>query len=128
MSKYVIDSYAWIEYFEGSAKGRVVQKVILEKHEIITSAVTVAEVISRMKRKGFEVDDIYLALTNLSQIEDTHALDAKDVGLIHAELRSKVKDFGLADAFVLAVAHQHDAKIITGDPHFKHMKNVIFLG
>ncbi len=127
MSKYVIDSYAWIEYFEGSTNGSVVQKLIKEGHEVFTHAVTVAEIISRMKRKGFDADEIYSALTTLSKIEETTPSFSKEVGLIHAEIRRRIKDFGLADAFVLVLAQKYGAKIITGDPHFKGMKNILFL-
>ncbi len=47
---------------------------------------------------------------------------SKEVGIACAKIKKKIKDFGLADAFVLITA-----KILTGDPHFKGMNNVVYL-
>ena len=41
--------------------------------------------------------------------------------------RKKRQGFGLMDALLLAKAEELDAKLITGDPHFKGMRNVKFL-
>ena len=46
-------------------------------------------------------------------------------GMTHAEIRRKIKDFGLSDAYVLAAARKLNAKILTGDPHFKNMKEAL---
>ena len=43
------------------------------------------------------------------------------------EIRKKIKDFGLADVFVLLTARKLNAKIITGDPHFKGFKEAILI-
>jgi predicted nucleic acid-binding protein len=42
-------------------------------------------------------------------------------------LRKRIKDFGPADSFVLATAKVLKAKIVSGDEHFKNLKNVIFI-
>jgi predicted nucleic acid-binding protein len=38
-----------------------------------------------------------------------------------------MKDFGLADAYVLATARKLKSKILTGDPHFKGMKEAVLI-
>jgi hypothetical protein len=43
-------------------------------------------------------------------------------------MKKKFKDFGMMDAFLLAAAQQTSATIVTGDPRFKTMDNVEFLG
>lgn len=48
-------------------------------------------------------------------------------GLLHCEMRKTAKDFGLADAYVLATATRLESKILTGDPHFKPLKEVIMI-
>ncbi len=49
MSKYVLDSWAWIEYFEGSPKGERVKDIISDsRNEILTHSVSVAEIISKV--------------------------------------------------------------------------------
>ena len=38
-----------------------------------------------------------------------------------------IKDFGFADAFVLATARKLNSKILTGDMHFKSVKNAVLI-
>jgi predicted nucleic acid-binding protein len=42
-------------------------------------------------------------------------------------MRKTEKDFGLADAYVLATARQLKSKVLTGDPHFKNLKEAVML-
>jgi len=87
--------------------------------------VTLAEVLSKFIRNH---KDPILAL---KAIEDNSALEtvdtelAKLAGELHAEQRKKIRDFGLADAFVLATARKKSAKILTGDPHFETIPEAI---
>lgn len=48
-------------------------------------------------------------------------------GLLHFEMRKTLKDFGLADAFVLATARKLKSKVLTGDPHFESVKEAILI-
>lgn len=122
-----MDAYAWIEYLEGSSQGKRVQRMIQEGNEILTHTLTVAEVVSKISRKGLDGAAAYHALHALSRIITTDEDFSRDAGLLHAQLRPKIDHFGLADTFVLLLARQQGAKVVTGDPHFKSMKEVIFL-
>ena len=42
-------------------------------------------------------------------------------------MRKKFKDFGLIDSMILLTTRKLDAKILTGDPHFKGFKETIFI-
>jgi len=46
---------------------------------------------------------------------------------IHAESKETMKDFGLADAFVLASARCKSVRVLTGDPHFKDFSESVML-
>ncbi|MEK6951883.1 MAG: PIN domain-containing protein [Nanoarchaeota archaeon] len=128
MSKYVIDTYAWVEYFIGSEKGeRVKGYVESSENEIFTSIVTIAEITSITKRENRDAEKIYLKIMDLSNIYNLNKEFSKEVGLLHAEIKKKIKDFGLIDAFILLTARKLNAKIITGDPHFKGFKEVILI-
>jgi len=128
MSNYLMDSFAWIEYFIGSQKGEVVSKIVSNaNNHIFTSLVTFAEVISITERECRDVDLVYYSLLALSKFTGLSPEFSKEVGIIHAKTKKKISNFGLADAFILAAARQLDAKIVTGDPHFKDFKNVIII-
>ena len=125
-NRFVIDSWAWIEYFGGSKAGEQIKGYIEnEKNTIFTSSVTVAEVVSKFLRSRVNPHEAFSAMTSLSKIIIADAELAAFAGEVHAELKATMKDFGLADAFVLASARVQKAKILTGDPHFKSIKEAI---
>lgn len=125
--KYLIDAYAWIEYLEGSEKGKVVKNILNDNNEIFTLALTISEVVSRIKRKGLDAEAAAEAIQSNAKILDISAKAAKEAGVFHAEMREKISDFGLVDAILYTIAQAEEAKVVTGDPHFKGFKNVVFL-
>jgi len=123
MSKYVIDAYAWIEYLRGSRAGVKVKAVFEEENnEAYTCAVTIAEVVSKTAREGQDVEVAYKILLNNSQVVNVDEEVSRRAGLLHAEMRRSEKDFGLADAYVLATARRLKSKVLTGDLHFRSVK------
>lgn len=127
MSKHVIDAYAWIEYLDGTEAGRRVGALIENNDEIFTCAMTIAEVVSKVSRKGKNVKIAYDILLSNSQIVNVDEELSLQAGLLHCEMRKTLKDFGLADAYVLAVARTFNAKILTGDPHFRGVKEAVMI-
>ena len=124
--KCIVDSWAWVEYFEGDNK-KIKNIIENECNKIYTIGIAVSEIMSISKRKNKDVDEIFKALTSLSKIFESNILFYKEVGILHAEIKKKIKDFGLADTFVLATARILKAKILTGDPHFKKFKETILI-
>ncbi len=128
MSKYVLDSWSWIEYFEGSPKGERVKGIISDSgNEIFTHSISIAEIVSIAQRRGKDVNQIWAAITNNSKILETSAEESKDVGITHAKVKSKNRNFSLADAFVLEAARKLGAKVLTGDADFKNMADAMML-
>jgi predicted nucleic acid-binding protein len=126
--RYVIDAYAWVEYLIGSDVGAKVNEIIEKENvEVYTCAVTVAEVISKVARDKQDVEKAFDILLSNSQILNADEELSKKTGLLHAEMRKTEKDFGLADAYVLATARQLKSKVLTGDPHFKNLKEAVML-
>jgi predicted nucleic acid-binding protein len=121
--KYIIDAYAWIEYLIGSKTGEKVKSVLeAENSEIYTCAITVAEVVSKTARERENFEVAYDVLTSNSQVVCVDEEISKEAGVLHSEMRRTRKDFGLADAYVLAIARRTCSKIMTGDLHFKGVK------
>jgi predicted nucleic acid-binding protein len=128
MTKLVVDSWAWMEYFEGSpVGGRVRDKIIDERNEVFTHVVSIAQIVSKVRRRGKDVDTAWKAITTISKITKLDEIDSKEAGLLHAKIKSKNPNFGLADAFVLSAARKLKAKVLTGDPDFKGMDDAIFV-
>jgi len=126
--KYVIDAYAWVEYLIGSKSGEKVKAVLDgESNEVFTCAVTVAEVVSKTAREGRDFEVAYDILLSNSQVVDVDEGVSKEAGVLHSEMRKTKGDFGLADAYVLAVARRIKSKVLTGDLHFKGVKEATLI-
>ena len=126
--RYVIDAHAWIEYFIGSNRGNAVRKILeSDDNEIFTSILTVSEVVSKTKRENHDAEQKFVDIVNLSKIFFINIEFAREAGILHAEIRKKIKDFGMADAVVLLTARKLEAKIVTGDPHFKGFKETVLI-
>jgi predicted nucleic acid-binding protein len=124
MSRYVVDAWAWIEYFRGKHPEA---KLKIETEYVITSAVTVAEVASKFSREGYNVEDAVGAISSLSKVVLVDTKSAKEAGVLHSQMKRTRPNFSLADSFVLQTARSANAKILTGDKDFKGLKDVIML-
>jgi len=110
-----------MEYLEGSLLGEKVRQRISEHagNEVFTHVVSVAEIISKVRRRGNDTDTAWSAIVSNSKVLAIVDIDSKEAGLLHAKMKSKNSNFGLADAFVLAAARKLRAKVLTGDPDFE---------
>lgn len=128
MTRFVVDSWAWIEYFKASSKGFKAKNIIEnDQNEIFVPSVVISEVISSTRRQNMNHIEAAKVILALSSIVDVTKEELVDIGILHAEMREKIKDFGLGDSFVLFSARKINAKILTGDPHFKNMKEAIMI-
>src|SRR3990172_12540978 len=114
--KYVIDSYAWIAYFMGTEAK-------------ITPTICLAEIYA----KTLKVENQELAETQRLFIKEKSALApldeliAVESAKIQAKMKKEVADWGLADSIVYATGQTKKAEVVTGDEHFKKLKNVLFI-
>lgn len=127
MTKHIIDAYAWIEYLDGSETGRKVASIIENEDEVYTCAITLGEVVSKVARVGRDTKIAYDVLVSNSRMITVDEELSLQAGLIHCEMRKTIKDFGLADAYILAAARKLKSKIVTGDPHFQGVKEAIII-
>lgn len=123
-----MDGYAWIEYLDGSSRGAKVRDC-LEKpgNTILTSTVTLAELVSKSLRKKRDPKISIAAVESNSTLHSISPALATLAGEVHAEEKKRKPDFGLADAFVLATARSKSSKVLTGDPHFKDVPEAVMI-
>lgn len=125
---YIIDTYAWVEYFLGSQKGEVLRKLFsLEKHRFFTVECCLAEIKAWALQNNKDFDMLFKILRSNSTI-----LPLAEHNWIHAaemrfEQRKERKDFGMIDAILLVKQKEYHCIIITGDKHFKGLKDILFL-
>ena len=128
MSNYVIDAWAWVEYLVGSEHGAKLNKILDDSNsEVYTCAITLAEIISKVAREKRDVEAASSVVSSNSQIVNVDKELSVQAGLLHCEMRKTLKDFGLADAYILATARRLHAKVLTGDLHFKNIKDAVMI-
>ena len=128
MSNYVIDAWAWVEYLVGSEQGAKLNKILDDSNsEVYTCAITLAEIISKVARERRDIEVASSIVSSNSQIVNVDKELSVQAGLLHCEMRKTLKDFGLADAYVLATARRLNAKVLTGDLHFRNIKDAVMI-
>jgi predicted nucleic acid-binding protein len=125
--RFVIDSYAWIEYFKGSESGRKAKDYI-ENKEAATSGISIAELKEKYLREGWRSFSADLAfITSVTAIVPIDKEIAVMAGEINFERKRKINDWGMSDSIVLSTARKSSAKVVTGDLHFKDLKESILI-
>lgn len=124
--KIVFDTYAWVEYFLGTEKGKKVN-VLLNENEIITPILAVIELNCKADKEGWNFEaflDFIKSKSTISFISwDIARLCSKN----YLEVRKSHKEFSLIDAIILSSAKISNSKLLTGDAHFKGLNETIFL-
>jgi PIN domain nuclease of toxin-antitoxin system len=127
--KYVIDSYAWIEYFMGSRMGERVKPLIENSEEKLTPTICLAEVYAKtLKVESQEIAEkqkaFLKAKSALVFLDETIAVES---ARLNVRMKKEIDGWGLADSIVYATATVKKAEVVTGDEHFKKLKNVLFI-
>ncbi|MDY6765173.1 MAG: PIN domain-containing protein [Halobacteria archaeon] len=122
MESIVVDSYAWVEYSEGSKEGENAKKYIDEgDYNLYTPSIVVGELSDRATREGMRTDweeKLLPFIRRQSVVVSVDGAIAERAGRVKWEMREESPQAGLADAIVLSVAREYDAKVLTGDPNF----------
>lgn len=125
----VIDAHAWIAYFKGE-KGCEVVKDYIENKKTMTPTIVLAELSDKFTRLGDEEwAEAIKFIRATSAVIGLTTLIAVNAGKTKNSIRAiKGKtNFGLADAIIYETAHQYNTKVLTGDPHFKGLKDVVWI-
>jgi len=131
----VLDSYAWIEYFLGSETGEVVRGY-LNTEEAATPSIVLAEIARKYLREQMEEKDVLRRIVFISTNSTIAEINANlsvaaakaYLELLEKTKREKLKKPSLADGITLATGRALSAKILTGDEHFKGLREVVYIG
>ena len=127
--RYVIDSYAWIEYFMGTKAGQSAKVIIENLEEKITPTICLAEVYG----KTLKVENQEAAEKQRTFIKEKSALVhldeliAVESAKLQVRMKREIDGWGLADSVVYATSVVKKSEIVTGDEHFKKLKGIVFI-
>ena len=123
---FVLDAFAWVEYFLGSERGEKV-KSFIESNKCITPTIVIAELSAKYSNEGKDFTNKLKFIkfnTNVAVLSDEIAALS---GKLKIEQRKTKKEFGIADSIIYATALVYNARIITGDPHFDNIKEAVMI-
>ncbi len=130
---YVIDTFAWVEYLDGTRRGAAAKEYI-ESGRAATPTVVILE-LSRWFLKEIEEGRRTLEEMNVSlQFVTTSTLTidmdiglARKAGETHFLMKKRIRDWPMADSIVCTTATIEGAQVVSGDPHFKQVENTILI-
>lgn len=133
--KIVVDSWAWVEILKLSDAGKVAKDELEQADDAFTPSVVLAELARKYLREGTDEATVSGWLRGISEATEPYGIDVRlavESAKAAAELTAKAKregleSPGLGDALVLATARETQAKVLTGDRHFKGLPEAIWL-
>jgi len=122
----LFDTYAWIEYFRGSSKAKKVQNY-LKSDEILTPTIVLAELSCKAAKENWDIAKYLEFIKSKSLIITLTEEIIINTGNLCCETRKQKPHFSLPDAIILTTAIDENSKTLTGDKHFKGLREVEFL-
>jgi len=127
VKSYVLDSYAVLTYFQNEAGAEQVERLLAKAEtkeiNLFLSVVNLGEIAYITQRKAGPEgkDSLLLALETLpvQPVEVT-----KDLALRAAEIKAAYP-LAYADCFAAALGLARGVPVVTGDPEFKRIENLI---
>ena len=119
----LVDSFGWIEYLAEGRLAEHYEEYLANLAEVITPTIVLYEVYRKLRRERKEEE----ALLVVAQMMKTEIVPlSEEIALSAAEISLKYA-LPMADAIVYATATKETCPLVTSDPHFKGLEDVIYL-
>lgn len=121
MTKTLIDTSAWIEFFRHSSSPYAdIVSVLIEQDQATTTGPIIAELLQGVKsrREGDTLRDLLTAIPYI----DVWRSDWDETGILLGKLRRQGITVPLTDALIASVAKRNSYDVLTLDNHFKHLE------
>jgi len=120
MKSYIVDTYAWIAYFEGRKRF----KEAIEENELYTPSIVLAEISRILKRKRVPRDKRMKILEFIKERSLILSLDENNA--VKAGETAEKEELYLIDGIIYSYVDEH-TYLLTGDRHFKNKSFVILI-
>lgn len=112
MKSYIVDTYAWISYFEGKEEF----KEAIERNELYTPSIVLAEVSRILGKKKVPRKKSIRVLESIKERSLILSLD--ETNAVEAGQTAEKEGLYLTDGIIYSHVDEH-AHLLTGDKHFK---------
>jgi len=130
----VIDTYAWVEYLLGSKTGAKARTYV-EGGRGLTPSIVLSELrrwylreieAGRRSQREMQTHFAYIeSITETVPLDATLALQSGETDFL---MKKRIKDWPLADSIIYTTAKSRSAQLVSGDPHFESLEDVVFIG
>ena len=125
-----------MEILKLSAAGEEAKARVEEAEEAFTPSIVLAELARKYLREGVDPGALRTWLRGISEATEVYPIDielsimsAESAAELSAKARREgIGGPGLGDALVLATARVVNARVVTGDPHFRGLEETVWLG
>ncbi len=121
MMQYVLDTYAWVDYFDGNPTFRR----YIEQEITYTASVSLTELIRSQHNKGFSQSEIQRSIKFITKKSTVLPISEEDA--IRAGFIAINSELHFSDALIYSLS-SNERKVVTGDKHFRGKPNVDFVG
>jgi len=121
MKTYIVDTYAWIAYFEGKEEF----KAAIEENELYTPSIVLAEISRILTRKNVLKEKSAKILGFIKKRSLILSLD--ETNAIEAGKTAEKEGLYLIDGIIYSYANEN-MRLLTGDKHFRNKLYVDFIG
>ena len=95
------------------------------EQKIVVSTINIAEVYNAFRR---DYDEPSAETARKTIRQRSYVIEVtEEIAIGSAKIKHELK-WGLGDSIIYATAKREGALVLTGDPHFKDLKEVIYLG
>jgi predicted nucleic acid-binding protein len=113
MKTYIVDTYAWVSYFEGKKKF----KEEIENNELYTPSIVLAEISRILKKKGVPKEKGTKILAFIK--EHSLILSLDEANAVEAGETAEKEGLYLIDGIIYSYVDER-AHLLTGDKHFRN--------
>jgi predicted nucleic acid-binding protein len=120
MKTYIVDTYAWVAYFEGKKEF----KIAIEENELYTPSIVLAEISRILAKKNVPKEKSAKILGFIKKhslvlgLDETNAVEAGKV--------ADKEGFYLIDGIIYSYVNEN-MRLLTGDKHFRNKPYVDFI-
>ena len=126
---FIIDTQAWIDYFVGNKQGSIIRNLLQNMtNKAITMECCLSEIRGYCLKNNIDFNRLYEIIKGSSLVLPVLREHWLSAAKIRYEMRKTIKNFGLIDAILVSKQRELECKLVTGDHHFKNLKNIFFIG
>jgi len=121
----LLDSWCWIEYFNGTKIGKKIEEYLLGDDTLFISVINLSEVYKHFLSTHTEQEANGFVAFMMSRC---FIIPVESQTALNAAKTNWKKKWGLGDSLIYESAKAHNLQLVSGDPHFKKEKDVVYLG